>query len=101
MSNLGKLFADEGPHSAKELRKLQKKGKDKGKDKGKWKPAPPKKDKPKKDKPTKPNRGEAWMKAGKAVTAQAEKWSAAESEERGKTQSLKDQLYIRRSKRRT
>jgi len=77
-----------------------KKKKKKPSPKPKPKPAPPAKDDKKKDKPKRKIRGDQWQTIGKSVTAAANKLSKTAESEREKTQSLKDKLYLRRSKKR-
>ena len=62
------------------------------------KPAPPAKDNKKKDKPKRKITGQQWKDAGEALSKAAGRLSDAESSERSKTQQLKDELYIRRNR---
>ena len=90
MSNLGQLFDKTGPYSAKSLSKKKKPAPAKS--------APPAKESKKKDKPKKKITGKQWKTAGEALSGAADRLSKAESSERSKTQKLKDELYIRRNK---
>tara|TARA_R100001082_G_scaffold99105_1_gene67668 strand:+ start:977 stop:1261 length:285 start_codon:yes stop_codon:yes gene_type:complete len=92
MSNLGKLFDKTGRYSAKSL------GKKKKKKSAPTKPTPPVTKSKKKDKPKRKITGQQWKDAGEALTKSAKNLGKTASDERAKTQALKDQLYIRRNK---
>jgi len=92
MSNLGKLFDKTGPYSARSLSKKKKKKP------APTKPTPPVTKSKKKDKPKRKITGQQWKDAGEALTKSAKNLGKTASDERAKTQALKDQLYIRRNK---
>lgn len=92
MSNLGKLFDETGPYSARSLSKKKKKKP------APTKPTPPVTESKKKDKPKRKITGQNWSDLGEALTKSAKKLGKTASDERAKTQALKDQLYIRRNR---
>tara|TARA_R100000781_G_scaffold1240_1_gene2014 strand:+ start:220 stop:510 length:291 start_codon:yes stop_codon:yes gene_type:complete len=94
MSNLGKLFDKTGSYSAESLNKKKKKKKKPAP----TKPTPPVTKSKKKDKPKRKITGQQWKDAGEALTKSAKNLGKTASDERAKTQALKDQLYIRRNK---
>ena len=94
MSNLGKLFDETGPYSARSLSKKKKKKKKPPP----TKPTPPVTESKKKDKPKRKITGQNWSDLGEALTKSAKKLGKTASDERAKTQALKDQLYIRRNR---
>ena len=76
------------------------KPKSKPKSKPKPKPTPPAKESKKKDKPKRTITGKQWKQIGEAVSKAGKSLGETQTSESAKTQEMKDQLYIRRSKKR-